>query len=913
MTKKFAVALFALLLVSILKSAALCVEFPQPPPSLPPDLQGSVQQVLASKPNDLFVVLKNGLSVLISQRAEDDVVSAQVFVRAGSLYEDKYLTAGISHYLEHVVSGGSTSSFTEAQAKDRLRQMGGETNAYTSFDRTVYYINTMSSHWEDTLDLLLSYVTECAFDPEEVRREKPVIQQEIKMGENNPGNELWKLFARTAYQVSPVRIPVIGYEEVFVHLDREALMSYYAEKYRPENMVVSVVGNIDPHAVLGFVLRKTKGLERKAGASFALPEEPRQTGTRWVEKEMPILRLTQAMISFPSVSLYDSDLYALDVLAILMGDGETSRLNRRLKEQEKKVLSVGASNWTPSFAKGQFIISLALPSQNWPDVLGQVQQETERFKKELVLAAELEKAKKSVIAQHVFEKETASAMASSLASSYFATGNPYFEDTYVEEIRKVTPESLRDAARRYLLTDRINVAVIKPQAQPEAPAASREASRAASNKPAVDSSQLPNGLKVLVKRDSSLPRVTLQLYGLGGLLLEGDQAPGISAFTTSLITAGTKKRTKLQIARAIEDVGGEMESKSDNNTYHVSIRVLKEDLDLALDILADVVQNAQFSGEEIEKKRQETLLAIQRQDESWQAEIMRFFKRSYFESSPYGHDRLGTVDSVNAFKREQVLQFYRRMVNPHHSVLAVYGDLDEKAASAKIREKFKTWTGAPATLPELPDETRRVTADRTVEKKNEKTSVALFVGTNGMGIHSPERPVLDLLDTVLSGANNPYGRLFEALRGGTEDLVYVVGSFPFYGENAGYFGVITQTTLGNLEKVQSAIMENLRKLAEEPLSDEDLQTAKSMLLAAHSMNMENLNHQAQSAAVNEALGLGWDYEKRYPELIRNVSAQDIQQLAKVLFAHTLIVRTIPENPVEILSAPPPHSDVRTPY
>jgi zinc protease len=203
-----------------------------------------VQRTIASKPDDLFVVLKNGLTLLVHQQPGAEVVSAQVFVRAGSALEGKYMRAGLSHYLEHIVAGGTTRSFTEEQAKERIKAMGGTTNAYTSYDRTVYYINTGAGHWRDALDLLLSYVSENVVDPKEVAREKQVIQQEMKLGESNPNTELWKLFVQTAYQKNPVRYPVIGYEEVFVQQSREALLDYYQQRYQPENVVVALSGNV---------------------------------------------------------------------------------------------------------------------------------------------------------------------------------------------------------------------------------------------------------------------------------------------------------------------------------------------------------------------------------------------------------------------------------------------------------------------------------------------------------------------------------------------------------------------------------------------------------------------------------------------------------------------------------------------
>ena len=260
-------------------------------------------------------------------------------------------------------------------------------------------------------------------------------------------------------------------------------------------------------------------------------------------------------------------------------------------------------------------------------------------------------------------------------------------------------------------------------------------------------------------------------------------------------------------------------ARSDNNTYHVSIKVLKEDFDWALDLLADIVQNAQFPQDEIEKLRQDTLIAIKKSDESWQVEVMRLFKKNYFQKTSYVNDKLGTLASVGAFTRDDIVSFYHKMVNPTHSVLAVYGDIDPKKAGDLVQEKFAKWSGVPVENQAL-DETHQITDNRTVEIKNEKNSAGLFIGSNGLGINNPERPVLDVLTSVLSGGGSPAGRIFDSLRGGDQNLVYTVSTFPFYGENAGYFGVITQTTMANLPKVEEVIKQNLKRLANELVPDE---------------------------------------------------------------------------------------------
>ena len=868
-----------------------------------------VERHLQSQGADTFVILRNGLTVLIRPREDTDVVAAKVFVRAGSIYEQDKMGAGLSHYLEHVVSGGTTKSFTEQEARDRLEKLGGATNAYTSHDRTVYYITTSAPYWRDALDLLLSYVTECTLEDSEVAREKAVIQQEFKLGENDPQRELWKLFMKTAYRVHPAQHPVIGYEEVFVQTSREDLLRYYTARYQPHNMVLAVAGRVNPDAVIAFVGQKTAAKDRTKLEELPLPQEPPQTGRRWAEKTLPLARMVQAMVGFRSVPLSHEDLYALDVLAIVLGEGRTSRLYQRLKDRDQKVLQVSAFNWTPAYVAGQFVVSMTLAPQHWPHVLDALRDEIRRIQEKGVSDAELEKAKKKVIAAHVFGKETTEEMASSAASSYFDTGDPYFEDLYAKNVRRVRTADVQNAAKRYLVEDAMTVAVIRPQeaAGADKAAATRPSATETKNpQGTVKRTTLPNGLRVLLREDHRFPFVSVQLYGIGGLLLEGPAEEGYAAMTASLLTAGTKKRSKLEIAQALESVGGSLASGSQHNSYYVAAKVLSEDLPLAVDVLADVVLHPVFPLPEVEKKRQETLLAIQKQDENWQTELVRLFKKNFFREHPYGHDILGSDASIRAVTREMLQRFYAKMVVPQRAVLAVYGDFDAAALMPLLHKAFQAWKpSGPSNMPAVPEDDGRIQGLRVLEKKNDKTSLGLFVGTRGLDLHDPRMAALDVLDAVLSGIGYPGGRLHAALRGGDNNWVYVVHAFPFSGYRAGYFGVITQTTQKNAQRVESIIHEHLDRLMKERVADEEMQRAKDMVITMHLLELESLEAQARSAAVNELLGLGYDYAARYPDLVRAVTAEDVHKLAQELFDGRLVVRTLPENPVEVLPADMP--------
>ena len=361
-----------------------------------------VDRVLPSKPDDLFVILQNGLTVMIREAHGSNVVSCQALVKTGSIFEGDRMGGGLSHYLEHVVSGGTTSTLTEAQISEKLQAIGGASNAYTSYDDTVYFINTPSAHYEEALELLLAYVTDCQFKETEYEREKGVILQEFQLGENNPSQQLWESFMKTAYREHPVRHPVIGEKDVFLKMNRQDLLAHYRRWYTPENMVVAVVGDVNKEEVLRVVLNLAGTLKRTANPPYVLPPEPPQLAPRSVEKALPIARLTKACLGFRTVPLTDPDLYALDVLAIILGDGRTSRLYQAVRDNKGLVLSISAWSWTPPFAQGQFSISMDLSHENLTQAVDAVWTELSDVKENVVGEEALKRAKKKVAADYVF-------------------------------------------------------------------------------------------------------------------------------------------------------------------------------------------------------------------------------------------------------------------------------------------------------------------------------------------------------------------------------------------------------------------------------------------------------------------------------------------------------------------------------
>jgi zinc protease len=322
-----------------------------------------------------------------------------------------------------------------------------------------------------------------------------------------------------------------------------------------------------------------------------------------------------------------------------------------------------------------------------------------------------------------------------------------------------------------------------------------------------------------------------------------------------------------------------------------------------LELLADILQNPSFPEKEIEKERQDILLAIRRLDESWENEVQRVFRQQYYQQHPYQNDIIGTEQAIQEISRADIANFYHRVVMPNNAVLAIFGDIDPEKMVAKVKSLFKKWQPETLVEPPIQTTTSPLTASDRIQKKTEKVSAAIFLGTNGMVLKDPDRPILAVIDAVLSGIGYPSGWLQEALRGGDRSLVYVVHAFPSSGIDGGHFGIITQTTMANYQKVVEIILEKLKKIQQEQLKADELTAAKDMCITMHEMGLETNGSQARSAAINEVLGLGYDWDSRYHELIRQVSAADVQRVARRLFGYYLLVSAIPEKPVEAIIPP----------
>ena len=474
-------------------------------------------------PNSVtLATLSNGLTVIVQENHVAPVATVRCYVKnTGSAFEGHHLGAGLSHVLEHVVAGGSTSRRNEKEIEQIIDRFGGATNAFTSSNMTAYFIDCPSKDVSTCIDLIADSMQRIIFEPSEFERELKVVRRELSDGEANRARVQWKLLGQTVYTTHPVRHPVIGYLDVLNGTTNDTMVDFYRERYVPNNQVFVVVGDVDTKQVLDEVAKQFAETKRRPETLVAMPEEPEQLAPRETIHEMDGSTYDVA-VAWPTVKLSHRDLYALDVAAYILSEGDSSRLVRRLKYDEQLALSVRSASYTPFFVRGWFGVFGVAPPDRWERLSEEIQREVYRLRDDLVSVEELEKAKKQKAAELVFGQQTVQQMADSLGRSFVSTGDPLFDEQYVKGIQGVTAEQIREVARKYFRPDRLNRVVIAPPGgSPKA-----KAEGEAKTESEVKAVKLPNGLRVLVRRVSHLPMVNIQAYVIGGGLFDTTENRG---------------------------------------------------------------------------------------------------------------------------------------------------------------------------------------------------------------------------------------------------------------------------------------------------------------------------------------------------------------------------------------------------
>ena len=819
--------------------------------------------------------LPNGLKVILIENHRAPVVSMLVWVKVGSSKEEpgEY---GLTHLLEHMLFKGTHDRGVGTIAKE-VEALGGNINAYTSLDQTVFYIDMAGRYAGRGLEILSDMVLHPSLDPDELAKEKDVVIEELNRGLDNPDNRLSEALFKTAFSTHPYGRPVIGYRSSIRGVSPETVKEFHHNWYTPNNMVLVVAGDFQTDSFRKIVEKVFKGAQPAPTPQVNIAPLPPQRAPRSTIVRADV-NTASLRLAWPVPGADNPDIMALDVLAYILGTGRTSRLYTSVKRDQELVNSISAGAYTPE-DRGLFLVGAALDPDKVEKTITAVESEINGLIQGGISREELSRAKLNFESYLINARETMSGEARVAANFEVFEGDYRAKNRYLEKLRQVTADDIVRVAKTYLQNDQATIGVLLPQkALPDMNQQALVGALESGRETVIGKFQefkLSNGARLLVKAEQSLPLVSVRAAFLGGLRYETPAKAGLNNLLAEVWDRETQDHKPEDLAQSVEDIAADISSFSGRNSFGLEGEFLKQSLDQGLNLFVDVLTRPALSREEVERAKPNILAAIKQQEDQLPARTFKLFSQNMYAGNPYGLPLLGTPESVGGLTAKDIRSFYENYARPDNLVLSVVGDVDP----ANIRDFFEKaladWKGHAAPAPEIkaPD---GWTGLKTVTEKLERNQTHYVLGVPAPGLESPDRFPLEVLDKVLSGMG---GRLFLQLRD-RQSLAYTVTSFYSPGLDTGAFGFYIAFEPDKFKEVKAGFDRIVKDLLDRPVTAEELAAAKANIMGSYSIGLQRYSTQAAEAAFDVLYGLGLDYPDRYVKGINAVTAKDVQRVAR---------------------------------
>ena len=828
-------------------------------------------------------VLDNGLTLVHRPDFSSEVVSVQVWVKTGSIHEDELIGSGLSHYLEHLLFKGTARRDGKSISRE-VHAMGGSINAYTTFDRTVYYIDAPSQAFTQIVDVLSDIVLHSTLPEQEVERERDVILREIDMGLDDPDRQLSQALFRTAFKCHPYREPVIGHRALYEQVTRDELYAYYKSRYVPNNIVVSIVGAVTPEDCLREVEATFGQAARGRLAPVKIEEEPIQLATRR-ENIVGDYNIFRGGIGFKVPHLSHPDSPRLDALAHALGGGESSLLWERLRNQQKLVHYIDCRNWNPG-GRGLFWISYVCD----PEQQGEVESAIHAVIREVCEVgfdeAVVEKARRQALSGEINGRKTMSGQASRLGTGEVVIGDIHYGRRYLQRLQSVTPQDLQVVASTYLVEEGMSAVTLGPK--PDAAATQSESIAEVLSLDPFELVEFNSGARLLLQQDKRLPKVHIRCVMRGGPFYEPTEQRGVSELLAELLTKDTAHRSASEISTLIDSIGGSFAATGGNNTLSFAIEVLPSDVEVALDLLSDALTCPIFDEATFRTELEAQIANLKEEDDEILDYGFRKLRERFFGEHPFAIASDGRVADLEQLTRLDVVAHFERLVTASNVVLSVSGDFDRANLQARLQPLLESGISTePFTVDRTPAYPGPAEAVNVVETMDREQAVVLQAYPD-VGIKDERYVVGEMLNELFSGMSS---RLFERVR---EDkgMAYYVGSSRVVGLHSSMFVFYAGTHPSQAAEVIIEIDAEIAHVAAGEVTEEELARCRTRLKAARPMGRQTIGARAMHAAINLTYELPLDDDAEHAEKLDGVDATAMAEFAKEFFDVQRQVRII---------------------
>ncbi|MGG7607365.1 M16 family metallopeptidase [Massilia sp. BKSP1R2A-1] len=685
-------------------AAALALAFGMSAVQAAPARQSSTPDIpIPDVPYTKFT-LKNGLTVLVHEDHKTPVVAINTWYHVGSKNEKPGKT-GFAHLFEHLMFSGSDNF-----KKTYLNAMEGigatDLNGTTNTDRTNYFQNVPTSMLDyalfaesDRMGHLLGTV-----DQKKLDLQRGVVQNEKRQGENQPYGVAYELLVTNTYPVGhPYSWTVIGKMEDLDAASMTDVQEWFKKNYGPNNTVLVLSGDITPEVA-------RQKVEQYYG--HIPPGPPLAKHEAWIAKRTGTHRTT-VQDRVPQSRIYRTwnvpgantpEEAQLDLAAMVLGGGKTSRLYKRLVYKDQIATSAVASD-DASEIGGQFDMTLtARPGADVAKMERSADEELKALMKNGPTEAELRLAKTAILARYTRMIERVGGFGGKsdlLASCQTFTGNPDCYKVYLQRIKDATPASVKKAMNDWL-SDGDFILQVDPY--PTGLAASKpgvdRSKEPALGKPMalklpeMQKTTLSNGLKVVLAERHEAPVVNFQLLVDSGYASDAADKPGVASLAMRMLEEGTKTRKSLEIGEAFESLGAQFGAGASLDSGTVYMNTLKATMPQALTLYSDLILNPSFPQNEFERLQKDRLAAIAREKTVPQLMALRVLPEIlYGKDHPYAKPftGTGTEDAVKRMRRDDLVKYHATWFKPNNATLLVVGDTTLAEIKPQLEKAFAGW------------------------------------------------------------------------------------------------------------------------------------------------------------------------------------------------------------------------------
>ncbi len=882
--------------------------------------------------------LDNGVRVVLAPHRGASVVAMQAWLGVGAA-DDTIAGSGTAHVVEHMLFKGTARRGVGELARV-IEQAGGDLDAWTSFDETVYHLVLPSRRFDIGLDVLADALAHSRFAADELERERQVILEELRHRDEDPQQAAAQALLAMAYAHQPYGHPILGHREHVQRLRRSQLLQFVRAWYVGRNLTFVAAGDFEP----GWAL------ERVRLALAAIPDAalPRRVVSR-VRSDGPRHRVARrdvgqsyVAMAVPTAAVAHEDQPALEVLASFLNRGGSSRLVRRVERDGDLVHAMEVSAHALRHA-GLFVITAIVQPAALESAIRSVAAELAAVAEQPMPTDALHRARRAVEARAAFAAETAQGVART--HGFWATmiGDPGHQRHYLATAAAVDASQLRRVAARYFDARRLLVAAIVPphgrassirtgtawnhppgfdggaslNAQPlaetttneeraaaaHAPSQEREARQQSfgreqtrgrhrgavvgapgtagvrvASKPDVVRAVLPNGVRVLIKADAGAPLVAMRALWPGGVRLERETNSGVTRLLAALLPRGCGQLGAKAFAKRVDDMAGSIVGIAGRDSFGLRAEWLARDWREGLELLADCLTTPALPSRELTRERRRALNELRARGRNPSYAAFRALHETLFRSHPYRFDPLGRPEALASISRDDLLDLYQHRYPLSAMTIAIVGDVEPGEVLRELRERFADAPRRRASKPEVAGETfdGRSDAERQVFRFLDRQQAHLVVGFPGTTLASPDRAALEILATVLGGQG---GRLFLELRE-RQALAYRISAQSVEGVDRGVIAFYLACSPSKLPAAVRGLRVELQRVVDEGIDPEELERAVEYLVGVHEIALQRRAAVAAAMAFHEAHGLGWDAYRRYAAELAAVTVAQVQQVAR---------------------------------